>query len=230
MIMEKVNDMNDLEKIVRDRLTWDERIDESQIEVSVNDGIAILKGCVSTYPEKVLAEIETQMVTEIKSVVNDIEVKFPGSYEMPSDQDVKEAMFCLLDANSEIDSNDVQVSINDGNVILEGTVNSYWKSEKIRKMASQISGVVSVKNKISIIPEVKISDEDITNLIITSMQNSVHIDAQKVNVKVKDGIVTLSGTLSSMNEYDAVKKIVEFTKGVIDIKNNLKWVLRYQTT
>lgn len=219
--------MEELEKAVKDRLTWDDRIDESQIEVSVNEGIVTLKGCVSTYPEKVLAEIEAQMVPEIKSVINDIEVKFQ---ETPSDQDVKEAMYCLLDANSEINSNDVQVSINNGNVILEGTVDSYWKSEKIRKMASQISGVVSIKNKVSIVPKVKISDEDIANLITKAMQNSVHVDAPKVNVKVKDGIVTLSGTLSSMNEYDSVKNIVTFTKGVVDIKNNLKWVLRYQTT
>ncbi len=225
-----MNDVKKLEKMVRDRLTWDDRIDESQIEVFIKDDIATLKGCVSTYPEKVLAEIETQMVPEIKSVVNDIEVKFPGSYEMPSDQDVKEAMFCLLDANSEIDSNDVKVSIYNGNVVLEGTVNSFWKSDKIRKMASQISSVVSVLNKISVVPDEEISDEDIANLIITSMQNSVHVDTYKVDVKVKDGIVTLSGTVSSMSEYDAVKNIVKFTKGVIDIKNDLKWVLRYQTT
>ena len=228
--MEKVNDVKKLEKMVRDRLTWDDRIDESQIEVSIKDGIATLKGCVSTYPEKVLAKIETQMVPEIKSVVNDIEVKFPGSHEMPSDQDVKEAMFCLLDANSEIDSNDVKVSINDGNVVLEGTVNSFWKSDQIRKWASQILGVVSVSNMISIVSEEKISDEEIANFIITSMQNSVHVDAHEVDVKVEDGIVTLSGTVSSMSEYDAVKHIVKFTKGVIDIENNLKWVLRYQTT
>ncbi|MFX1410946.1 MAG: BON domain-containing protein, partial [Promethearchaeota archaeon] len=140
------------------------------------------------------------------------------------------AMFCLLDANSEIDSNDVQVSIDNGNVILEGNVNSYWKSEKIRKMASQISGVVSVSNKIKVVPDEEISDEDIVNLINTSMQNSVHVDAHKIDLKVKDGVVALSGTVSSMSEYDTVKNIVKFTKGVIDIKNNLKWVLRYQTT
>ncbi|MFW9877868.1 MAG: BON domain-containing protein [Candidatus Thorarchaeota archaeon] len=222
--------MKKLEKMVRDRLTWDDRIDESQIEVIIDGNIVKLKGCVSTYPEKVLAEIETKMVPGIKSVVNDIEVKFPSIYEIPSDQEVKDAMFCLLDANSEIDSNDVQVSINNGNVILEGTVDSFWKRDKIRKIASQISGVVSVSNKILIISEEKISDEEIENLIIRSMQNSVYIDAHKVNVNVKDGIVTLSGTVSSMSEYDAIKNVVKFTKGVIDVENNLKWVLRYNTT
>ncbi len=58
------------------------------------------------------------------------------------------------------------------------------------------------------------------------MQNSVHIDVHKVDVKVEDGIVTLSGTVSSMNEYDAAIDIVKSTRGAIDIKNNLKWVLR----
>ncbi|MFX1572721.1 MAG: BON domain-containing protein [Promethearchaeota archaeon] len=222
--------MKELKKNVMERLAWDDRIDESQIDVSIYDNIVSLKGCVSTYPEKVLAEIEAQMVPGIKSVVNAIEVKFPGSYEILSDQDVSEAMYCLLDANSEINSNNVQVSINEGNIILEGTVNSYWKKEKIRKLASQISGVVSVKNKISINPDVKISDKEIANLIIKSMQKSVHVDAHKIEVKVKDGVVILSGILSSMSEYDTVKDIVEFTKGVIDVKNNLKWVLRYQTT
>ena len=62
------------------------------------------------------------------------------------------------------------------------------------------------------------------------MQNCVYIDANKVNIKVKDGVVTLSGTLSSMSEYNAVKDIAKFTKGVINIKDELKWVLRYQTT
>lgn len=222
--------MKELEKLIRDRLTWDNTIDESQIEVFVNDGIATLRGCVSTYPEKILAEIETQLVPGITSVVNDIEVKFMESSEMPSDLDVKEAMFCLLDANSEIASNDVQVSVNKGNVILEGVVDSYWKSIKIRKMASQIKGVLSVLNKISIVPREKISDEDITKNIMVSMQNSVRIDAHKVDVKVENGIVALSGTLSSMSEYEAVKEIVKLTKGVIDIQDNLKWILQYNTT
>ncbi len=222
--------MKKLEKIVRDRLTWDDRIDETQIEVSINDGIATLKGCVSTYPEKFLTEIETKMLPEIKSVINDIEVKFSNFDGVPSDQDVKEAMFCLLDANSEIDSNDVKISINNGNLVLKGTVNSYWKRDKIQKIASQISGVISVTNKISIVPEEKFSDEEISNSILVSIQNSVHVDVNNVDVKVEDGIVTLSGIVSSMSEHDATENIVKLTKGVIDINNDLKWILRYHTT
>ncbi|MFX1589532.1 MAG: BON domain-containing protein [Promethearchaeota archaeon] len=225
-----MNNIKELEKKVMDRLTWDNRIDESQIEVSIKDNIATLRGCVSTYPEKILAEIETQFIQEIKSVINNIEIVFPDSYESVEDKDVEKSIFCLLDANTEIDSNDVKVIIKNGNVLLEGNVNSYWKKDKIRRLASQVKGIISVKDKISVIPDENISDKEIADILMTSMQNSVHINANKVNIKVKNGVVTLSGILHSMGAFKAAINIVKSTKGVINIINNLKWVLRYHTT
>ena len=167
---------------------------------------------------------------EIKSVVNDIETIYPDSLNIPSDEEINRAFFCLLDANSEMETNNVDVSIKGGHVILKGIVNSYWKSVKIRKLVSQISGVISVVNKISIVPDVKMSDEEIANTIIVLLEDCVHVDASKVNVRVKDGIVTLSGRLSSMSEYDATKDIVTSTKGVLDIIDKMKWILAYFTT
>ncbi|MFW9894825.1 MAG: BON domain-containing protein [Candidatus Thorarchaeota archaeon] len=229
-MMEEGDKISKLKKLIKDRLTWDNRIDISQIEIYIQDDVVTLKGCVSTYPEKILAEIETQLVPGVKSVVNDIEVKFPDSFELRSDQDVEEAMFCLLDSNSELDSSEVQVSIKNGVVILEGSLNSLWKSDKLQKMASQLVGVVSVKNNISINPDEEISDKVIYDQIVTSLQNSVYVEAHRVNINVENGVVTLTGILSSMSEYDTVKEIIKFTKGVIKIKDKLKWVLRYQIT
>lgn len=222
--------MEKLEKEVIQRLTWDDRIDESQINVSVIDNIAILKGCVNSYPEKILAEIETQFIPEIKSVKNEIEIKFPESYEKIDDEEVKDAVFCLLNANSEIETNNIDISIENGMVSLEGRVNSYWKKDKIRKMVSQVKGVISVSDKIAVIPNEKITDDEINELLNTAMANSVHIDANKVKLKINNGVVELSGILPSMSSYNAVIELVRSTKGVVDIKDDLKWVLRYKTT
>ena len=219
-----------LEKEVIQRLTWDDRIDESQINVSVIDNIAILKGCVNSYPEKILAEIETQFIPEIKSVKNEIEIKFPESYKKIDDEEVKDAVFCLLNANSEIETNNIDISIENGMVSLEGRVNSYWKKDKIRKMVSQVKGVISVSDKIAVIPNEKITDDEINELLNTAMANSVHIDANKVKLKINNGVVELSGILPSMSSYNAVIELVRSTKGVVDIKDDLKWVLRYKTT
>lgn len=219
-----------LEEKIMQRLKWDERIDESQITVSIKDNVVVLKGCVSTYPEKILAEIETQFIPEVKKVVNNIEIKFLEPYDKIEDKEVEEAVFCLLDANSEIDSNAINVSIENGKVQLEGKVNSYWKKDKIRTMASQIKGVISLSDNIDVIPSEKIEDNEIIESLKTAMANSVHIDAEKVLLEVKGGIVELSGVLSSLSSYNAVIKLVKSTKGVIDIKDSLKWILRYKTT
>jgi hyperosmotically inducible protein len=219
-----------LEKEIMQRLTWDDRIDESQIHVSVINKIATLQGCVSTFPEKILAEIETKFIPEIQSVVNEIEIKFPESYRQIEDKEVEDAFFCLLNANSEINSDDIKVSIKKGVVQMHGKVNSYWKKDKIKKIASQVKGVISVSDKIDVIPEENVKDNEIKETLITAMQNSVHIDADKVKLEVINGSVELSGILPSMSMYKAVINLVKSVRGVIEIKDNLKWILRYKTT
>ena len=219
-----------LEREIMQRLTWDDRIDETQIKVIISNRTATLKGCVSTYPEKILAEIETQFIPEIESVVNEIEIKFPESYGRIEDKEVEEAVFCLLNANSEIATDDIKVSIENGKIELQGKVNSYWKKDKIRKMASQVKGVISVSDKIKVVPEEETKDSEIRESIITLMNKSVHIDADKVQLEVMNGIVELSGILPSMSMYNAVMKLVKSTKGVIEIRNDLKWFLRFKTT
>ena len=222
--------MNEQEKEIIDRLTWNNEIDESQIDVSVINGIATLKGCVTTYPEKVLTEIESSMVTGIISINNEIKVKFSEKSKVQSDKDVEEAMFCLLDANSEINPNDVKVSVKDGIISLEGKVDSLWKREKIQKMASQIKGVNSIKNYILVKPSKEISDEKIEELISKSLENSVRIDSKNVNVKAENGVVIISGVVSSLVEYEAIIEIINSTNGVLDIENQLKWIHQYDTT
>jgi osmotically-inducible protein OsmY len=222
--------VNEQEKEIIDRLTWNNEIDESQIDVSVINGIATLKGCVTTYPEKVLTEIESSMVTGIISINNEIKVKFSEKSKVQSDKDVEEAMFCLLDANSEINPNDVKVSVKDGIISLEGKVDSLWKREKIQKMASQIKGVNSIKNYILVKPSKEISDEKIEELISKSLENSVRIDSKNVNVKAENGVVIISGVVSSLVEYEAIIEIINSTNGVLDIENQLKWIHQYDTT
>jgi osmotically-inducible protein OsmY len=221
--------MNEQEKEIKNRLAWNNEIDESQIDVSVTDGIATLKGCVSTYPEKVLAEIESSMVQGIDTVNNEIEVTSSEKEGEQSDTDVEEAMYCLLDANSEINPNDVKVFVKDGIISLEGKVNSLWKRNTIMKMASQIKGVNSIKNKILVRSSKKISDDKIRDLISESLRNSVRIDSENVKLKVKDGVVTVSGVVSAFVEYEAIIDIIISTNGVTEIENQLKWIHQYDT-
>jgi len=222
--------MKDLEKEIRNRLIWDNQIDDSRIKVAITENKITLKGYVNTFPEKVLAEIETKMIPEVKSVINDIDVHIPKSPIILDDEDIEDARSYLLDDNSNIKSNDVKVLIRNGVIKLEGKTNSYWKKYKIQKMISQIPGINTIKNHINIVPSQPISDNQIYKNLLNALRNSVHVDVKNVNIKVNMGIVTLFGTVSSMSEHDAILNIVQTTGGVMDIIDNLRWILRYETT
>jgi osmotically-inducible protein OsmY len=55
------------------------------------------------------------------------------------------------------------------------------------------------------------------------MSRNKWIDVQKVNVMVEKGIVTLSGTLVNWAAYRGVLNAAQYTPGVVDIINNLKY-------
>ena len=77
--------------------------------------MVILEGCVATYPEKVLAEIETQYIPEVKSVINKIDLVFRDLNSNITDTEVKDAVYCLLEANAELKSNETNIYFNPKN-------------------------------------------------------------------------------------------------------------------
>jgi len=66
-----------------------------------------------------------------------------------------------------IRSEEINVAVNQGNVALNGTVDSYLKKVTIEKLVSQITGVKSILNQIDVQPAKtdKNQDEEIKDLI-----------------------------------------------------------------
>jgi osmotically-inducible protein OsmY len=66
------------------------------------------------------------------------------------------------------------------------------------------------------------SDEGIAKDVVDSLYWDSRVDASKMGVYVNDGIVTLSGTLSSYSERAAASEDAWIISGVRDVKNQLK--------
>jgi osmotically-inducible protein OsmY len=49
----------------------------------------------------------------------------------------------------------------------------------------------------------------------------MYVDARAINVRVNEGIVTLSGTVSSLPEFRAVDEIACRTTGIVTINNEV---------
>lgn len=212
----------DIKKDVVDQLYWDDRINASKVNIDVSeDGKVSLNGTVPHYRARDAAEQDAWSVAGVSSVENNLSVEFPETFTVPTDEDIKSNVETSLLLNDDIDSSEIDVSVVGGVVTLEGEIDAYWKKIKAENLTSETSGVISVRNKLSIVPTESVVDESIADSITSSIDRSFEVSVDDVTVKVKNGVVTLLGTVPDWNAYDAAMDAARYTAGVTDIKDEL---------
>jgi osmotically-inducible protein OsmY len=211
----------EIKKDVVDQLYWDSRVDASEVNVKVDDGKVMLEGSVPSYTAKGAASSDAWTINGVNIVENDLEVKYPETVTVPSDEEIKTDVETSLSLNINIDISDINISVTAGIVTLEGTVDAYWKKTRAESIASGISGVLDVINKLTIVPTKNFVDKDIAEDLVSSISRNYRVSIDEVDVKVENGIVTLTGTVPDWDAYRAVLDATEFTAGVIDIEDNL---------
>jgi len=212
----------EIKKDIIDQLYWDYRVDASNVKVSFDDDKIVLEGTVPSYAAKNAAEFDTWTVKGVTELRNDLTVKYPETFEVPTDEKIKEDIETSLILNYNIDSTKIDISVSNGFVTLEGTVDAFWKKLHAETIAEGVSGVISVINKIAIIPTENIVDKDIAQDIIKSLERNWRVNLDNVNVKIKNGTVELSGTVNNWDAYNAAMNAARYTIGVIDIKDDLR--------
>ena len=220
--MIKISKSNEeIKQDIIDELYWDYSVDPSNIKVKVKDGMVILNGSVPSYREKASAELDVKKIEGVLSVENNIEIEFLKEFEVPYDEVIKNNIETALSSNSGIDSKEIEVSVNEGEVILKGNINAYWKKIKAERLASEIKGVKDVKNKISVFVTETYSDEKIEKNIRSALKRSRLIYAKNVNIEVNNGKVKLKGRVANWGAYNIAENAAVFTRGVTDIENDI---------
>jgi osmotically-inducible protein OsmY len=125
-----------------------------------------------------------------------------------------------LDQYPLINATDIKVAVNGGMVTLEGYIDAFWKYIRVRDLCNDVIGVLGVINNLIVLPRKKI-DTTIVENILNALERNLVVDSNSLAVSVKDGTVTLSGSVDSWIEYRNVLDIVERMSGVEDIIDNL---------
>jgi osmotically-inducible protein OsmY len=210
-----------IKKAVVDMLYWDTRVDSSDIHIEVTDGIVTLKGTVPSYAAKEAALFDVWKIPGVKQVNNSSSVKFPSSTKLLTDSQIEESIKRQLEWNDSTSRENIQVKVNKGEVVLEGHVDAYWKISRAQQLASGIIGVTDIDNKLAVVPTEEITDQVIATDIVNAIDRSYLLNAEDIDVKVKDGIVTLSGNLATRASCDSALEFAYNTHGVRDVKNRL---------
>jgi osmotically-inducible protein OsmY len=210
-----------IKKSVVDMLYWDNRVDASDLQVDVKDGEVTLGGTVPSYGVKEAALFAAWKVPGVKQVKNQSSVKFPSTIKTLTDSQIKESIEKQLRWNDSTSRENIQVNVNKGEVTLEGYVDAYWKLFRAKELASDVIGVVDIENKLTVVPTEEIADQIIATDIINAIDRSYLLNTDDIDVKVKDGVVTLSGELLTRALCESALECAYNTYGVKGVKDRL---------
>lgn len=117
----------------------------------------------------------------------------------------------------------VKVKSDEGTVTLSGTVKDADHRGLAEDTVRDLPGVVRVDNQIKVQPSApEHSDGWITTKIRTKLLLKGNVSVVDTSVKVKDGVVTLTGTAATMAQKELTGAYVKEIAGVKSVVNNLK--------
>lgn len=210
----------DLKQRILRELKWDSRVSWASINVEVNEAVATLTGSVSTYAQKVAAQEAAHRVVGVLDVANDIEVRPEGGF-IRSDTEIARAVRSALEWDALVPEEQIQSSVSDGWVTLEGEVN-YWRERTDAERAiRRLTGVVGVVNRISVRKQV-INEGELRDEIEAALETRADREAQRLRIEVHDGAVDIWGRVHSWQERRAVLGSISHALGVTQVRDHLR--------
>jgi osmotically-inducible protein OsmY len=166
-------------------LKWDPKISsESDIAVAVKDGVVTLSGFVPTFWDKDAAENAAKRIYGVKAVANDISVK---ALWQRTDPEIARDAIQHLERHISIPGDKIKVTVKNGWVTLEGAVDREVQKKLAHSAVKKLKGVTGITNNINIKP--KTTPEEV-----------------KDKIEVKDGTVTLHGSVQSWAEREEAER------------------------
>lgn len=140
---------------------------------------------------------------------------------MRSDIDIKRDVEAELHTNPDIDATDIAVAVKSGVVTLSGYVRSYMQKWEAEKTAKRVTGVVAVANDIEVRLPIfnQRPDPEIAREAVSAIQNRLPYSSDHIRVVVRDGWVTLEGSVEWNYQRERAEDAVRYLRGVKGVTN-----------
>lgn len=176
----------------------DNRMVGSKVEVSVENGIATLSGTALSIEQAERAAARAMSTTDVRAVVNQLRIIDP----VAKDGVLAERVLQRLSKSEAIDSSRIRVIVDERRATLTGQVGSWDEQELAREIATEIPGLKEINNRIEVTFDTVRTDTAIKAQILHMVHDDPLCDGITIDVKVKDGVVSLGGEVGSTGEKD----------------------------
>lgn len=208
-------------------LRWDAYVDDTLIDVSVDDNEVSLSGTVGSYAEKLEAGNEA-WVSGVTGVENNLEVAYwarderlrKDKYVDMLDSEIKDAINDAYLYDPRVNMFDITVDPDGGYVTLRGTVDNLKAKRVAAQDARNVVGVWSVDNRIKVRPGTP-SDSQIEENVEDALDSDPYVEQFEITVSVVDGEVYLYGDVGSYFEKARADDIAATQVGVRKVNNFL---------
>lgn len=208
--------------VLRDRLG-------GRVTVTVEDGIATLRGRLDTPDQKVLAETAVDLIPNVVGIDDQIRVGGPKIYRSDG--------WILLHLKAELlmrpdVSAETRVTVHDGEVILGGSAPSIAQKELTGQYARALEGVSAVINDMTVSAPPLASrptfvgdeagshhwdDPSITAQVrFELLQRKIHV-GPRLHIRTRQGVVTLTGRAFNQDEKELIARSARAAPGVHEV-------------
>lgn len=144
--------------------------------------------------------------------------------------------------NSHLNPFSIDTDVQDGAVILEGTVESDIDKDLAGEIAKSVEGVTSVDNRLKVAKSEPgtfekasddflqhVSDATTTAKVKSKLLANDHTEGLKINVDTTDATVTLTGTVESDEVRELAEALAQNTESVKSVENRLEIVEKHDS-
>lgn len=230
VIPDKPRGDKELATAVEDAWLADPATDSYELSASARNGVVTVSGAVQSYAERDLSETVAKGVPGVKGIKNEIKVDYKGKR---SDAEIEVEIAARLENDVRVDDGLVQVDVQDGKVMLSGTVGSLQE----KTQAGSDAWVAGVKTVDTDDLEVKWwardemkrtstfigrTDEEIEQAVKDAFLYDPRVTSFTPRVQASFGTVTLSGIVDNLEAKRAAGQAARNTLGVWRVRNQLK--------
>jgi osmotically-inducible protein OsmY len=147
---------------------------------------------------------------------------------MKADYQLQHDVLEELEWRPSIDASKIGVTATNGVVTLTGCVSQYADKMEAERIAKNIEGVKAVADDIEVRLAGTINDTAIASAALSALKWHTWIPNEKIKVTVRDGWITLEGTVDWQYQREAARDAVCHLQGVRGVTNEIGITTRPQ--
>ncbi|UCE98385.1 MAG: BON domain-containing protein [Dehalococcoidia bacterium] len=136
------------------------------------------------------------------------------------DEEIRSDIINQLSIDSRVDATNITVDVNNGKVILGGTIPSLQQARTVIQIVLDLPHT-GIEDNMVVQPTEGADDEHIREHLVLLFDLAEDIDTSNVSISVNSGVVTLSGSIDHLWQKERLEEIAVFEESVVSIINNI---------